>query len=89
MGNAAAGWVGGVPNQANITMPWRCQPVGACTLQNVSSCPAPVLDATLVCPDASCNATHVSLRAGSVSWLVVGTQRPVSKPVHWSLGATL
>ena len=67
MGNAAAGWVGGVPNQANITMPWRCQPVGECTLQNVSSCPAPVLDATLVCPDASCNATHVSLCAGPVS----------------------
>ena len=67
VGNDAAGWVGGVPNQANITMPWRCQPVGGCTLQNVSSCPAPVLDATLVCPDASCNATHVSLCSSTAS----------------------
>lgn len=58
-GDGSAGWIGGVPNQANITMPWRCQPVGTCTAQNVSTCSGPVLEASLQCPDASCNATHV------------------------------
>ncbi len=60
MGEGTAGWIGGVPNQANITMPWRCQPVGGgCTLQNVSSCTGRQLEASLSCPDRSCNATHV------------------------------
>ncbi len=66
VGDGSAGWIGGVPNQANITMPWRCQPVGgACTLQNVSSCTGRQLEASLSCPDRSCNATHVRPRPAS------------------------
>lgn len=57
-----AGWIGGVPGQANITPTWLCQPGGGspCSGPNaISTCPAPALQASLQCPDNSCNAKDV------------------------------
>ncbi len=54
-GLPAAGWIGGVPGQQEVTPTWRCQPTGAmCPADQVATCPAPALRASLKCPDESC-----------------------------------
>jgi hypothetical protein len=56
-----AGWIGGVPGQTAITPSWLCQPgAGAsCPIDQVATCPAAALQASLQCPSASCHAQDV------------------------------
>ena len=66
-----AGWIGGVPGQTAITPSWLCQPgAGAsCPIEQVATCPAAALQASLQCPSASCHAQDV--RAPSAAPLLL------------------
>eukprot|EP00884_Botryococcus_braunii_P017464 jgi/Botrbrau1/4400/Bobra.105_2s0043.1 len=78
-GIAAAGWIGGVPGQQQVIPTWKCQPAGPqCPPDQVDSCPAAALQASLRCPDDSC-AIQQTNTGGDVILFDVNSWNPVPR----------